>query len=1217
MKNIKRISVFEIIILVVSIFAFAYIIGGTNREIIPLVSAQESLWTCLENQDGSICQEYPSSICNENCLEECFPGSREDFSLCNLGTCLDPIEGTCSPNSPSFECGDVGGDWFEISPGECNPGCCLIGDEQSESQYVTDIRCGIISQHTGLPVEWLTVTNEIECLALASQQNEGACVFVETEEERNCKFTTEIDCSALGGEFHKDLLCSHPELDTVCEKQINVNCFEGKDELYWFDSCGNKENIYDSNKVRSWNNGNVLSKSESCELSSGNNPFGNQKRCGNCIYFTGSICGIPGEGDENIVDSALGDYVCKDLSCVDEYGDVRINGESWCAFDSRIGLDNENIENDQRSVDVPGSKHYRKSCFGGEVRTEPCADFRGEICVENRDDNIDFSSAACRINQWQLCIQANTDQEKLDKCETHSDCSLKRTDIDEFAFDVCTPKYPPGFDLKVGEGDVENSICAAASQTCTTIEVKSLLHGWECKANCNCRTSGFTEAMNNLCMSLGDCGAHVNIVGEYQDDGYTVRRAPRLDIGYINDLKNYVSPLKGQKANPLSAKELAAFLGVQESTFENEAELGELLGRIGLGATGVVATIGILSGVVTESSIVGVQAALESGVTFSPQILGPELASFANVLAAAALGAAVGYFIGKAFDLEGEGLDIVVIAALVVAGLDVFITQILIQVYQLQGLGYNPTFFTTFGSALITAIIVAIILTLLEVGNTRERRVEFTCLPWQPPIGGADCEICTDGELPCSKYKCQSLGQNCEFINEGTSDELCVDINPNDVSSPIIGPNENAIGEDFVYTEIQNNGFRIEKQSADDGCIQEYSPVQFGISLDEPGQCKIEEIHTERYGDMENFFGENNFYKLDHGTIISTPTLESLGVPGVDPDRRGQYNLFVRCQDSSGNTNIQEYNLNFCISPGNDLTPPSITKFIPESPGFVGFEHIEKFVQFFTNEPADCRWDIQDEIYEEMENLILCENEINDVTLFGWMCSVILPVTEEAEQNYYFRCEDQPWLLQDDDEENDEDRNVNMESTIYTIKKSSSELLIGSIMPSDELISVGSVPVSIDLEIKTEGGVDGTALCEFNFDSSGGIYIDFFETGGNIHKQTFSTLFDGEFDMGLKCTDVAGNVALDNTQFEIEVDSQGPSITSVYNLNNKLYVITNEDSKCAFDFDSCSFNFEEGEEMSGEVLVHTTPFEHGLTYSTKCKDDFGNIGTCLRVRGGY
>ena len=517
----------------------------------------------------------------------------------------------------------------------------------------------------------------------------------------------------------------------------------------------------------------------------------------------------------------------------------------------------------------------------------------------------------------------------------------------------------------------------------------------------------------------------------------------------------------------------------------------------------------------------------------------------------------------------------------------------------------------------VIVVITALILKWLGIGESRTKYIEFTCLPWQPPNGGSDCEKCGSNGLPCSKYKCQSLGKTCEFINEGTDDELCINVAPDDSIAPIISPNENAIGDNLKYTEVKNNGFGIESTELNDGCIKEYSPIKFGLSLNEPAQCKVDTIHTNSYEEMLDFFGESNLYKTEKNTIIAAPTLSSLGVPGVGPGRKGDYNLFVRCKDTSGNSNIQEYVINLCVVPADDVSPPVINKFIPESSGFAGFNATEKFVQFYTNEPAECKWDILDREYDSMENNVLCRNEIVDVTANGWSCTTNLQVFNENEKDYYFRCKDQPWLSADDDNANDAKRNVNTQSTIYKLKKSIEELKISFISPNDETITSGLEPVSVKLEIHTEGGVNGNALCGFAFTNNGN-FIDFFETGGNVHKQTFSTLFKGDYDINLMCKDAAENLAKGNSRFNIKIDKDGPLITRAYEQPlGTLRVITNENSECAFDFNNCNFNFKNGSLMSGTDFKHTTDLEKGKTYHAKCRDNFDNIGTCLAIKGGY
>jgi hypothetical protein len=39
--------------------------------------------------------------------------------------------------------------------------------------------------------------------------------------------------------------------------------------------------------------------------------------------------------------------------------------------------------------------------------------------------------------------------------------------------------------------------------------------------------------------------------------------------------------------------------------------------------------------------------------------------------------------------------------------------------------------------------------------------------------------------------------------------------------------------------------------------------------------------------------------------------------------------------------------------------------------------------------------------------------------------------------------------------------------------------------------------------------------------------------------------------------------------------------------------------------------------MFGTGLVHTTSFSPGNVYHVKCKDNYGNVGACLPITGGY
>ncbi len=1332
----KTISLFEIYLFIMFSVSFAYFARETNEisNQLPvldkesnfisklrsvtlrylssgLVSAQSSpaLWTCQTSINGTACQEYPSTNCNSLCTTACFPGRRSDFSACNLGTCYDSTLGTCTGGSPQFLCQQAGGQWSATQPAMCNRECCLINPDSSghagQAQFSTQQQCNYLSQTLGSPVSWVPVNGEVECLLRASSQARGACVleFLPELQKYNCETTTQSDCLVSGGDFYEGQLCTNPTLNTKCERTQNTACFDSLDGVYYVDSCNNRANIYDSlklNDITYWSN--IVSDTNSCLAGATGTAINNQATCGNCNYLLGSVCGTPRQGDQNAI---YGNYVCRDLSCVDDRGNARQNGESWCAFDGRIGVDgspasnapqqnlnpifsglpiqqgqtwcitngiatiyspptfaNPNVtvtqqpvnipqgaftpaticsndtsvgpvmnsrgSNEERSVDLPGSRHYRKVCFDGEVRTEPCAEGRGEVCAQSVQSN-GYTTASCRINTWQQCLAANDNPESLNNCEENPDCFLKHVGIDSFEFDMCAPQYPPGLYTSEDVSNDDETICSYASQTCTYIEKKKIT-GWSCIINCGCKTREFTETMNNLCSSLGDCGGKVNLNGDFTSDGYSVRRAPRLGSAYISGMQSYVNPVAGQSAPVLNNSQLAALFGVPESNFESGGLHG-MFALIGVGAAGLfyAGSIAYILGIGGEAAVTA--AWIEYGNALEAYALGGSEAplaaaentlsvaqgngatagSFSSALGGAAVGAAIGYILGTLFGVEGTTLTILMIAG-GAAGLAA----------GAGWLGQTALAFVTNPITIIVILVIIIIMQIMGIGKTREKKVEFACLPWQPPSGGAKCDLCNSDDLPCTKYKCETFGKTCRYLNEGTGNEVCVNIAPNDVSPPQINVNNPALSSGFSYNNPQTNiGVTIKKSSASDGCLQEYSTVNWGIVLNEPGQCKVSEMHTSNYEDMDSYFSNTigNQFSNNHTTVTAMPTLDELGVSGVDPARRGNYNLYVRCQDASGNGNTIEYVAQFCVSPANDVTPPIISQFVPPSPGFAGLNATSKQVGFYTNEPATCRWSLtagQD--YSQMTSQALCNNEINQATINGWVCSVNLPVLNASTTDYYFRCADQPWLGTNETNPNlpDPNQNVNSDDSVYQIKKTTTPLTINSLTPNGNTISVGSLPVSVNLAATTSGGINnGNALCSYNLNGAG--YIPFFNTGANTHSQTFSSLLDGNYNIGVQCTDLAQNIATTSTQFSVQVDSNGPSITRVYSSGASLTIITNEASTCAWSTNSCSFDFASGTLLSGSGKIHTMPYDNGITYRIKCKDTFGNIGACLTASGGY
>jgi hypothetical protein len=565
----------------------------SEREI---VGTSENTVCCEETKSGLFCQDVPEDDCKADSRQP--PTACESTSFCNPGYCYDSTEGTCLDNVPQEVCNSEGGTWSKEKPAACELGCCVLGDQAS---FVTLVRCKRLSAFYGLETNYNSeIQGELQCILTARGEEKGACVYQE-DFEVTCKMTKRSECDAekiLGSrarqpeeeaeeelenegdvqtspaegevEFHPGVLCSSEELNTNCGPSEETTCLDGREEVYFLDTCGNPANIYDASKINDdayWDE--MIDKRESCNP---NNANENSQGCGNCNYLLGSFC--RNDIDEP-VHATYGNHICADLNCYDEeVGEERLHGESWCAFDVE-GTDFVYKEQEQdlftRVVDAAlrdvregiglsldfrgaatpvGSKYYRKVCIHGEIITEPCADFRQEECIENVADN-GFTEAACRVNRWQDCTAQYTRLE----CENtdRRDCvwmagqeyvfqgaiaqaggsreieqnslanfgeELAKIESGERELGGCVPKTPPGLKFWAAsedeEGnDVENEasvICSQANAVCPVTYEQGLSDDeWTCIENCECLEEITELKRAQMCMALGDCGPKVNI----------------------------------------------------------------------------------------------------------------------------------------------------------------------------------------------------------------------------------------------------------------------------------------------------------------------------------------------------------------------------------------------------------------------------------------------------------------------------------------------------------------------------------------------------------------------------------------------------------------------------------------------------------------------------------------------------------------------------------
>lgn len=1252
-----------------------------------LVSALEAsdldkgVYTCTENKAGQYCQSYAASDCIADCKGTCLAGKPEETEQCKIGTCFDNTEGTCATGSPKYTCEQNNGTWFDDKYGnvkQCQKGCCST---QYSTFFATSKRCSRLSQLMGAPVTFNSeITSEQQCLSGAPSIVEGACIYKTTDLDlkNSCKFVTKSECIAMKGQFSPGYLCSNPELNTNCEKQAKTGCIEGKDEVYWIDSCGNQENIYDINKDKSWNNGLVITKNDSCILSDGKNPLANQANCGNCYRLAGSKCNTPDPKKD--AKPAIGNVVCGDLSCIDKFGNKRYNGESWCEYQGVTGVHSKG------SADTPGSTQFRSICIDGKVQTAPCDDFRNYICTESQipiTAERNFSVGTCRMNMWQECIEINGKDGKLDKgeskkCAANPDCFVKDIHISEsLYFETCLPRYAPGFDMVTEAGQyAANKLCKMASISCVSYWVKkanvkeyllkyglqeALVFGgmgtgasvpargeYMCVANCECETPAFAETVNNFCMSLGDCGYSVNYLGMEGNGAkvttslnhvhettfvngayngfYTKIPVPSFTRDYINTLRSYSKTINGSYIDSkdvinYSYKYSPSLASVEPTDFElNNQKLMESLSGAGMIATTIAESIiagtagsYVLGGVPIIGSIIS-SMSFQGTVHLINTYLGIS-APWAGAVIGAILGFAAAYMlISRTGIAPGVPQELIYgfLGAATIAGGILGYNAGTVLAGSVVSSGYAAAGWV---ALIILAVIVIIILVLdyADIGDVKKNLITFQCKPWPAPPGGKNCDKCGSDGYPCNVYACQSLGTTCRFLNEGTSSAECTNIAPNDVSSPVITPMQSLFDAGLTF-EKTDNGMKL-KSSSGDGCVGANSVVKYGISLNEPGQCMYDNIHTDNMSEMSFDFDDEGIYLSNHTSSFLVPSLESLGVSSVNQNARADYSVYVRCADYSGNENVQEFAVDMCVKPGVDSTPPVINARDPVI-DYIPYGATSQNMSIWTNEPADCNWDTTDKDYNSMANNFSCANEFSDAQPLGWQCDTTFPVPNIG-GNFYVRCKDQPWLAGT----NDSARNANMQSYLITLKKSSSPLIIDYTFPADKDVFKFNVnPATVNITVRTSGGMNGEATCYYTVDNTD---ILFFETGKRIHQQSLMALTPGKKKFDIKCTDDAGNVAKKSITFDVMMDNSAPKVTKSYLTGSVLNIITDEDAQCNFitalnesegKSNPCSFDFDSGTIMYGTDTSHSVNFDQKKTYYIKCEDFIGNIpGGCSTI----
>ena len=704
----------------------------------------------------------------------------------------------------------------------------------------------------------------------------------------------------------------------------------------------------------------------------------------------------------------------------------------------------------------------------------------------------------------------------------------------------------------VGTTSRGNSVCDEGSKSCTVKWKRGGINRlfsreeWECLGNCQCTTHEWIVAGNNYCKALGDCGAYYNILGRATLDGYG------------NTASAETKFFDGKELQLSEVGDWKALSKLGDDDFEKAKDYGSLLVPVlGIVGTGLIGKVAIDNG------------------KFSP-FAGPTTFLkylFRDVIGKEQFG--VGQRAAEAFGAKAAG---------------------------------TPSVIASSGTATVASAVNAFfwvygIYQAVDIFLTQEKSETYTisCGLWQAPEGGDDCERCNEDpeNKPCSLYRCKSLGQLCSLVNEGTTDEKCVNINPNDANSPIITPWPDALQPGYTITEITaegNKGYKLNER------VNPFTIVSLGILTDEPSQCKFSRDSRLDFDNMAAFFGDS-IYNTEHKIKFNLPG-EFANDQALELTNGGLYQLYVRCKDASGNKNNRDYFIRFNIKPGPDLTPPIIEQTSIDNNAFVAHGTKQTEFSVFVNEPSQCKWNLMDVDYNRMENDFSCAVSSGNTgsPFFGlYECSTQLDVEDiDDALNYYIKCKDQP-------SKPELQRNVNTDSYLFSLR-GSKQLSIVNVTPTGRIFAG-----DFELVVKTANGAEnGKALCGYsNEDVQLANMIEFFGTNSDVHKQPL-VLDGGNYNIFIACRDIAGNENRTNANIIVDVDRQAPMVMQIYTEGTTLHVEFDEDAAC--EIGTGTFRLGEGVKIGENSRIHETALEADKEYNLKCADKFGNVAAFAVVQ---
>ena len=1289
------------------VISLIFIVSINSKE----VKAEDNqLYCCQEDTQGNYCQQYESQgQCKEGTLE--FSGPCSALSTCKPGCCdLTNSESSnfqdlsCYPNVGIQSCSQYGGEWRtdgNCGYEQCQQACCKVGTQCTIS---TKSGCEQLTNRYNLELDYKTeITDETECQNVCRTEEKGCCVVENPGENNNCGYKTFQECQSANGQFTTGEYCSSLEEQCgQCKAKARLGCLEGSDKIYWYDSCGNIEGEATSSDAAEFRRLGVNdvfkeSNNQNCDYAQGtmckadmytDNDGNKQAGCKNVNCFNT-------EENKNVIYD--NPFVDENGNCITEYSsgivpptadcwtddnydqnNPRKNGESWCEYISNAGP----------GLDLPGSQHYAYSCVNGEVQIDPCGEYRDKFCgqvniVDESDTRIQ-TKAKCLPN---LAIDCGSQKNKYD-CENkdartclwlsnNEETYVKANEqIQEYGKEInqpsedtdgiCIPLVPPGINQKEDDGALCDQADTKKGGLIEPIKTKWIEGGHEtdCEAGCSAFTRTFSYQLNDLCNSMGDCGAKYNLAGKWTYGGYErTFKINKEDFGLDEDadilwglgdgydpgdVKNTLRDYKHEEIWKLADEDNCD----KDEALDNGDDCAGALIKAAENSN-TLKNIDRFDETKISRSFVGLYKNYGDKLTFSSDV--SDLVNF--------------YGLGQLAIIGGAGAIGIVIV------ITPFISALIVKALAVAGVVASIPVAGWIAAAVI--LIVTVIVALVTWPEEKTVTINSDCKIWQPPQGAENCNLCHEagyreylvtsesecpinahegnevtsiegssyftckewvdftagGKQECTQYRCQSLGQGCEY-QETDEGKLCLDTGcskEEELQPPFVSiKNTEELKQKCKDQEKDDTGNTIGctvtptegKQATAVFEIQNYVKANSDLNItiqtckdencEQPmySSCKWDTEKKEKYEDMSNSFKEGAVNSAEHKLELKS---------GIDliseNDRIIEKTIYVRCSNRCGSPEINKpsafQEIKLKVAQSKDIEPVQIREINPVDNGKVANEKLNNeqvpfFVEIIPNKQVEnCAYSKLNVDYQHMQN-VTCSV---DSTRNQQICTLPLSNLQEGDNMFFIKCLGMNKIINQQSLPDADGYNL-----IGT-----SKLVIDSIkcLQKDGTQSCGEIQgdkaefnvygTNFTLHVNTNQGADqGKAICKM---TSWIGSVPFFETGEAVHTQLISRQTETQKIETFECTDSAENKVRGELKYILTIDRKNPKITKIYAQDGTLYVETDEQAICKYSTQSGSINYNSEKafafERTGD-LVHSNSINEDNHFKVICRDTNDN-----------